>query len=113
MASRSRSTVARGREVLRIESEAVRALQPRINAGFTRAVALLTGCRGRVIVTGMGKAGIIGQKLSATLASTGTPSYWLHPAEAIHGDMGRITSQECHRRRSPARHAGHRPHRKA
>lgn len=84
----------RAKEVLRIEADAVRKLIPRITRSFERAVTLLLDCRGRVVVTGMGKAGIIGQKLSATLASTGTPSHWVHPAEAIHGDLGRITKQD-------------------
>jgi arabinose-5-phosphate isomerase len=88
------STRNRAKEVLRIEAEAVRRLIPRITRTFERAVDLVVGCKGRVIVTGMGKAGIIGQKLSATLASTGTPSYWVHPAEAIHGDVGRIARHD-------------------
>ena len=84
----------RAKEVLRVEAEAIRRLIPRVNASFERAVKLLVSCKGRVVVTGMGKAGIIGQKFSATLASTGTPSLWLHPAEAIHGDLGRITKHD-------------------
>jgi len=87
-------SIARAREVLRIEAEAVRRLIPRVGRAFEEAVELLAGCKGRVVVTGMGKAGLIGQKLSATLASTGTPSHWVHPAEAIHGDLGRITKQD-------------------
>ncbi len=63
-------------------------------AGRVRAVELLLACRGSVIVTGMGKAGLVGQKIMATLASTGTPSHWLHPAEAVHGDLGRIRPQD-------------------
>ena len=87
-------SVRRAKEVLAIEAEAVRRLIPRIGRSFEAAVALLVHCKGRVIVTGMGKAGLIGQKLSATLASTGTPSHWIHPAEAIHGDIGRITKDD-------------------
>lgn len=87
-------SIARAREVLRIEAEAIRRLIPRVGRSFDAAVSLLVGCKGRVIITGMGKAGLIGQKLSATLASTGTPSYWVHPAEAIHGDLGRITRED-------------------
>jgi arabinose-5-phosphate isomerase len=87
-------SLKRARDVLRIEADAIRRLIPRVDRNFEGAVELLIGCRGRVIVTGMGKAGIIGQKLSATLASTGTPSYWMHPAEAIHGDMGRVARQD-------------------
>ncbi len=87
-------SIQRAREVLRIEADAVRRLIPRIGRSFEAAVNLLAGCKGRVVVTGMGKAGLIGQKLSATLASTGTPSHWVHPAEAIHGDLGRIASRD-------------------
>ena len=87
-------SIARAREVLRIEAEAIRRLIPRIGTSFEAAVNLLVACKGRVAVTGMGKAGLIGQKLSATLASTGTPSHWVHPAEAIHGDLGRVTRHD-------------------
>src|SRR3989338_6269898 len=87
-------SLKRARDVLRIEAEAIRRLIPLIGRSFSDAVALLLGCRGRVVVTGMGKAGIIGQKLSATMSSTGTPSHWVHPAEAIHGDLGRITTHD-------------------
>jgi arabinose-5-phosphate isomerase len=78
------------RKVLEIEAEAIRALIPRLDAAFDRAVLALLDCTGRVVVTGMGKSGIIAQKISATLSSTGTPSLHLHPADAIHGDLGRI-----------------------
>jgi arabinose-5-phosphate isomerase len=78
------------RRVLEIEARAILDLVPRIGDAFERAIDTLLGCTGRVVVTGMGKSGIIGQKLSATLASTGTPSIYLHPAEAIHGDLGRV-----------------------
>jgi arabinose-5-phosphate isomerase len=78
------------RKVLEIESEAIRELIPRLDETFDRAVETLHGCTGRVVVTGMGKSGLIGQKISATLSSTGTPSLFLHPAEATHGDLGRI-----------------------
>jgi arabinose-5-phosphate isomerase len=78
------------RQVLEIEAQAIRDLVPRINESFERAVQVLHACTGHVVVTGMGKSGIIGQKISATLASTGTPSLALHPADAIHGDLGRI-----------------------
>jgi arabinose-5-phosphate isomerase len=80
------------RKVLEIEAQAIHDLAARIDDTFDRAVEVLFGCRGRVVVTGMGKSGIIGQKISATLASTGTPSLVLHPADAIHGDLGRIVS---------------------
>ena len=88
------ASVARAKDVLRTEASAVRGLIPKVNVNFRKAVELLVACRGRVVVTGMGKAGIIGQKLSATMSSTGTPSHWVHPAEAIHGDLGRITKQD-------------------
>jgi arabinose-5-phosphate isomerase len=78
------------RKVLEIEAEAIRALIPRLDESFDRAVETLFCCAGRVVATGMGKSGIIAQKISATLASTGSPSLFLHPAEAIHGDLGRI-----------------------
>src|ERR1043166_3482862 len=78
------------RKVLEIESAAIRDLIGRIDGSFDRAVEVLFACAGRVVVTGMGKSGIIGQKISATLASTGTPSLMLHPADAIHGDLGKI-----------------------
>ncbi len=87
-------SIARARQVLKIEADAIRRLIPRIGRSFEAAASLLAGCKGRVIVTGMGKAGIIGQKISATLASTGTPSHWVHPAEAIHGDMGRVVRDD-------------------
>ena len=78
------------RKVLEIEAEAIRALVPRLDESFDRAVAIVLACSGRVVATGMGKSGIIAQKISATLASTGQSSFFLHPAEAIHGDLGRI-----------------------
>ena len=83
------------RKVLEIESRAILELLPRIDAGFDRAVEILLACTGRAVVTGMGKSGLIGQKVSATLASTGTPSLFLHPAEAIHGDLGRIVKGDA------------------
>ena len=84
----------RAKEVLDIEAEAVKALKPRIGKEFKRAVYLIVSAKGRVVVSGMGKTGIIAQKLSATLASTGTPSLFLHTAEAIHGDLGKVTSDD-------------------
>lgn len=80
------------RKVLQTEAAAILALVDRLDGRFIRAVELLRGCQGRVIVTGMGKSGIIARKIAATLASTGTPAYFLHPAEAIHGDLGVIQS---------------------
>jgi arabinose-5-phosphate isomerase len=78
------------RKVLEIEAKALRELVRRLDDNFIRAVEILYGCQGRVVVTGMGKSGLIGQKISATLSSTGTPSFFLHPAEALHGDLGRL-----------------------
>jgi arabinose-5-phosphate isomerase len=76
--------------VLRIEAEAILGLIPKIDERFERAVELLRACGGRVIVTGMGKSGLIGRKIAATLASTGTPAHFLHPAEGVHGDLGMV-----------------------
>ncbi len=84
----------RAKQVLKIEADSIRQLISRIDADFEKAVELIYACKGRVVVTGMGKAGIIGQKISATLASTGTPSLWLHSAEAIHGDLGRVRKED-------------------
>src|SRR3954466_4639628 len=78
------------REVIRAEADAVAQLGGRLNGHFARAVAMVLACPGRVVVTGMGKPGFIAQKISATFASTGTPSLYLHPAEALHGDLGRL-----------------------
>jgi len=83
------------RKVFEIEAEAILSLRDRLDAGFDRAVEGLFACQGRVVVTGMGKSGLIGQKLSATFASTGTPSHFLHPVEAIHGDLGRIVKGDA------------------
>lgn len=82
--------LARAAEVIRMEARTIEGLIPRLDGSFDEAVERLLACRGLVIVTGMGKAGLVGAKLSATLASTGTPSIALHPAEAMHGDLGRI-----------------------
>ena len=82
------------KDVLRIEAEAVKALIAALDENFDRAVEVIYRTTGRVIVMGMGKPGIIGQKISATLASTGTPSLSLHPAEAVHGDLGKVTKQD-------------------
>src|SRR5512140_3332643 len=81
-----------GRKVLQIEAEAILNLIPRLGQAFDRAVEILANCRGRVVTTGMGKSGIVCKKIAATLASTGTPAYFMHPAEAIHGDLGMIVA---------------------
>ncbi len=82
------------RKVLQTEAAAILELVERIDGKFDKAIRLLMNCRGRVIVTGMGKSGIICRKISATLSSTGTPAFFLHPAEAIHGDLGVIQSTD-------------------
>lgn len=82
------------KRVLKIESEAVLALSEKINSDFERAVEIIYNSKGRVVVTGMGKSGLVGKKIAATLASTGTPAFFLHPAEASHGDLGMVTSDD-------------------
>ncbi|MHB1319952.1 MAG: KpsF/GutQ family sugar-phosphate isomerase [Acidithiobacillus ferrivorans] len=89
------SLLATGREVLRLEAAAVAALEARLDADFVGACELLLNCPGRVVVTGMGKSGIIAKKIAATLASTGSPALFLHPAEGSHGDLGMLTRQDC------------------
>jgi arabinose-5-phosphate isomerase len=84
--------IARGRRVLATEAEAVAALEHRLGAEFAQACAWLLACRGRIVVTGMGKSGHIAGKIAATLASTGSPAFFLHPGEASHGDIGMITA---------------------
>ena len=86
--------IASGRRTVAIEQRAISALQDQINQDFSEACSLLLSCRGRVIVTGMGKSGHIGNKIAATLASTGTPAFFVHPGEAQHGDMGMITGDD-------------------
>ena len=81
-------------EVLQIEADSILKLKERIGADFEKAIDILYNCKGRVIVTGMGKSGHIGRKIAATLSSTGTPSYFLHPAESTHGDSGLITRDD-------------------
>ena len=84
----SQTAIAKGREVVRIEGRAVAELEGKIGESFARAVDLVQACRGRVIVTGVGKSGIIARKIVATMNSTGTPSVFLHPTDAVHGDLG-------------------------
>jgi len=83
------------KKVLNIEGRAILDLVKRVDVGFNRIINVLSTIKGRVIVTGMGKPGFIAQKISATLSSTGTPSLYLHPAEALHGDLGRVTKDDC------------------
>ncbi|ACY18432.1 KpsF/GutQ family sugar-phosphate isomerase [Haliangium ochraceum] len=85
--------VEQAREVFREQAAAIADLGQRIDASFTRAIELLRTTPGHVVICGMGKSGLIGQKIAATLASTGTPSFFVHPAEAYHGDLGMITAQ--------------------
>src|SRR6187399_689173 len=82
------------RKVLQTEAAAVLALVDRVDERFAQAVTLVRNCKGRVIVTGIGKSGIICRKVAATLASTGTPAFFLHPAEAVHGDLGVIHAED-------------------
>jgi len=82
------------REIIQIEAQALDKLASRLDTDFCRATEYLVSCRGTVVITGMGKAGLIGQKISATLASTGTRSIFLHPAEAVHGDLGRVSEED-------------------
>jgi arabinose-5-phosphate isomerase len=82
--------VETARKVLRTEAEAVLALAERIDGAFSQSVAMILACKGRVVITGMGKSGLICQKIAATMASTGTPALFLHPAEGIHGDLGML-----------------------
>jgi len=90
-----RRALEAGRRTLDVEHRVLAALAGELGEEFLRAVEVLEGIRGRVVVTGMGKSGIVGHKISATLASTGTPSFFLHPAEAIHGDLGMITRHDA------------------
>ena len=81
-------------DVLRMEAEAILELVPRVDANFAAAISLILECTGRTVITGMGKSGIVGRKMAATFASTGTPSFYLHPAEGIHGDLGMVTADD-------------------
>ncbi|MBK7642673.1 MAG: KpsF/GutQ family sugar-phosphate isomerase [Planctomycetes bacterium] len=91
---RSKERLARAAEVLRLEARTIAHLEERLGPEFLRAVELVLACEGHVVLTGVGKAGLVGQKISATLASTGTPSIFLHPTEAAHGDLGRIRKRD-------------------
>ena len=82
------------REVLKIEAAAVLALTNSVDASFMHALNIILSCKGRVIVSGMGKSGHIARKIAATFSSTGTPAYFVHPAEASHGDLGMIAAQD-------------------
>jgi arabinose-5-phosphate isomerase len=82
------------KNVLKTEAEAVLSLVAKINSNFEKAVEIMYASKGRIVVTGMGKSGLVGKKVAATLASTGTPAFFLHPAEAGHGDLGMVTSED-------------------
>jgi arabinose-5-phosphate isomerase len=89
-----REIVERGRRVVRLEREALAAIEERLGDEFADAVELIAGCHGRVIVAGVGKSGLIGRKIAATLTSTGTPATFLHPVESVHGDLGIVGPQD-------------------
>ena len=88
------SFIAQGKRVLEVEAQALREIEQYINADFEHACQLMFHCTGRIIVIGMGKSGHIGNKIAATLASTGTPAFFVHPGEASHGDLGMITRED-------------------
>ncbi|MCU0754347.1 MAG: KpsF/GutQ family sugar-phosphate isomerase [Xanthomonadales bacterium] len=91
---RTQALLGAARRVIDAEAEALRALSARVDAGFLAACELLLACAGRVVVTGMGKSGHVARKIAATMASTGTPAFFVHPGEASHGDLGMITGQD-------------------
>jgi arabinose-5-phosphate isomerase len=93
-ANQAEQRLARAREVIRLEAQTIAGLEEHLDGSFAEATGMILGSTGKVVVTGMGKAGIVGQKISATLASTGTESIFLHPAEALHGDLGRIRGDD-------------------
>ena len=86
--------IERARQVLRIEAEAVAGLIQKVDENFVKAVEILSECQGKVIVTGIGKSGIISQKIASTLACTGTPAFFLHPADGAHGDAGMMARKD-------------------
>jgi len=88
-------SIQQGKRVLEIEARAIAALVDRLDERFAKAVDLLHRCPGKVVVSGMGKSGLIGQKIAATLASTGTPAFFVHPADGIHGDLGMLAKQDA------------------
>ena len=86
--------IERAKEVLRVEAEAIRSLEERIDENFVRCTELILGCQGKVVVCGVGKSGIIGKKIASTMASTGTPAFFLHPGEGGHGDLGMLDPKD-------------------
>ncbi len=93
--ARTQGSLADGKRVLAIEARAVQTLIDRVDDKFVKAVDLLVQCKGKVVVSGMGKSGLIGQKIAATLASTGTSAFFLHPAEGVHGDLGMLARRDA------------------
>src|SRR5210317_1149579 len=87
-------TVEQAKEVLNIEIDGLVAVRDSLGEEFEQAVSMIMACTSRLVITGIGKSGIIGQKISATLNSTGTPSFFLHPVEAMHGDLGMVTPSD-------------------
>ncbi|MCK5552505.1 MAG: KpsF/GutQ family sugar-phosphate isomerase [Deltaproteobacteria bacterium] len=87
-------SVERGRRVLKIEADAIRSLRDKIDENFVRAVEIIYHCRGKVVVMGVGKSGIVARKIAATLASTGTPAFFLHPVDGLHGDLGMLVKED-------------------
>ncbi len=87
-------SIEKGKEVVRIEAEAVRALEDKIDTAFSRAVDLISKINGRVVITGMGKSGLVARKIVATMNSTGTPAIFLHPSDAVHGDLGMVRPED-------------------
>ncbi|MDP3428930.1 MAG: SIS domain-containing protein, partial [Desulfomicrobium sp.] len=86
--------LAKAREVLDIEVRGLTAVRDRLDESFVTALKLMASCAGRVVVTGLGKSGLVGRKIAATLSSTGTPAFFLHPVEGAHGDLGMIRSED-------------------
>jgi len=94
MKTKENSLIETAKNTLKVESDAILSLMDRVDEHFEEAVEILYGCKGRVVVTGMGKSGIIARKIAATFASTGTPAFFVHPAEGIHGDLGMIVRDD-------------------
>lgn len=92
--SKDHTALQEAKRVLALESSALQALSDHLTESFEGAIACLLACKGRVIISGMGKSGLVGRKIAATLASTGTPAFFVHPAEASHGDLGMVTSED-------------------
>jgi arabinose-5-phosphate isomerase len=91
---KTKEIIGWAKEVLSIEAEGIASIEDSLDENFLNVIRILSSCKGKIVVTGMGKTGIIGQKFSATLSSTGTSSFWLHAAEAVHGDLGRIEEKD-------------------